>query len=199
MNFVDKNYKYILSSIISEDDYNSIKQRELVDGIISSFKFKELDVKKIGKLLDPDNISISKKTQNISNDKYTMDIPSNWDEVEDEVDGMVTYGKDTIFVFINSYDKWNYGLSDYIISYDENFEIGENFKTISKKVSQEEFGPCYNYVYTYESNGQEIRLEVHLFKKGNTIYNVTFLVDNLIYGSKNAEIINSIWSSFKLR
>ena len=142
VNFVDKNYKYILNSIISEDDYNSIKQRELVDGIINSFRFKELDAKKIGKLLDPDNIATSKKTQNISNNKYSVDIPSNWSEVEDTVDGMVTYGKDPTFVLINSYEKWNYGLSDFIQGYDETFEIGENFKTVSKTVTQEEFGPC---------------------------------------------------------
>jgi hypothetical protein len=77
--------------------------------------------------------------------------------------------------------------------------LGENFKTISKTVTEEDFGSCYNYVYTYESDGQEIRLEVHIFKKGKNIYNVSFLVDNLLYGSKNTEIFKSIWSSFKLK
>ncbi len=199
VNFVDKNYKYILNSIISEDDYNSIKQRELVDGIINSFRFKELDAKKIGKLLDPDNIPTSKKTQNISNNKYSFDIPSNWSKVEDTASDMVTYGKDPAYVLIGSYDNLNYSLSDFAQGYDETFEVGENFKKVSKTVTQEVFGSCYNYVYTYESSGQEIRLEVHIFKKGNTIYNVTFLVDNLLYGSKNADTFNSVWSSFKLK
>jgi hypothetical protein len=183
------------ANIISEDDYNSVKQRELIDGIISSFRFKQLDVKKTGKLMDPDNIAISKKTQNISNDQYSMDIPSNWDEIGDEVDG---YGDSTACFFINS-DNWNYSLSDYTQSYDENFKVGENFKTISKTVTQGEFGSCYNYVYTYESDGKEVRLESHIFKKGNNIYSVSFVLDNLYYGSKYTEILNNIWKSFKLK
>lgn len=199
VNFVDKNYKYILSSIISEDDYNSIKQRELVDGIISSFKFKELDVKKIGKLLDPNNIAVSKKTQTISKELYSIDIPNNWDEMDVDIDGMETYGDEPIYAMVTNYDDYEYSLSQFVEDYNNNLKIGDNFKIVSKTVTQEEFGSCYNNVYTYESDGLEYRLESRIIKKGNRIFNISFIVDNLYYGSKNAEIINNIWSSFKLK
>jgi hypothetical protein len=89
--FIDKNYKYILSSQLLDKDYNDVKQKELVDGIINSFNFKELETKKIGKLLDPNKIDLSKKTQKIYNDLYSIDIPFNWKEDSETMKSIEVY------------------------------------------------------------------------------------------------------------
>lgn len=197
--FADKDYKYILNCEISEKDYNDSKQKTLIDGMINSFTFKELNVKTIGKLLDPDKIILSKKTQNISEDLFSMDIPYNWIESKDNTETNICYYKGSSSVGVGIYD--GNSLSQFIASLDDYYKkkVGKDFKIESKTSVSDKGTTCYKYVFIYNEDECECREEMYVIQKGNKIFAVFFDVTNLLYGTENINTFNEIWNSFTLK
>jgi len=198
--FTDKNYKYILSSELSGKDYCDSKQKKLVDGIISSFKFTELNAKTIGKLLDPEKVILTKKTRNISSDLFSMDIPFNWIDSEDNSKTFENYFLNSANVSVVTYDDID-SISDFISYLDTTFakKTDKNFKVESKTILTEKGTTCYKYSIIYNANDIEYKEDLYLLQNGSKILGVDFVIKNLNYGTENIKIFNEIWNSFTLK
>jgi hypothetical protein len=198
--FADSNYKYILNVELSDTNYNDSSQRALVEGMINSFTFKELNSKTIGKLLDPDKIVLSDKTRNISESAYSMDIPFNWSEREGSDSDIKSYGKGELNVNVGSYDDVT-SMSDFINFLDGHYKdkTNDKFRVESKTTISDKGTVCYKYVLIYEYEDSEYREDMYFIQKGNTVYSVDFMTNNLFYCDKNVKIFNAIWNSFKFK
>lgn len=197
--FTDKNYKYVLCYELSEEDYNNFKLKKMVDGMISSFSFKELNPKTIGKLLDPDKVVLAKKSRSISDDLYQMNIPFNWVTSDDNTDNFKEYYKGSSSVTVSVYD--GNSLYDFINYLDEYYQkkVGKDFRIESKTTITEKNTTCYKYVFIYESDGCEYRKELYVIQKGTKVISVYFDINNLLYGTKNINTFSEIWNSFTLK
>lgn len=198
--FADNNYKYILNVELLDTNYNDSAQKALVEGMINSFTFKELNSKTIGKLLDPDKIVLSDKTRNISESAYSMDIPFNWSEIEGSSSDTKSFGKDQLNVNVGIYDNVS-SMSDFINFLDGHYKdkTNDKFRVESKTTVSDKGTVCYKYVLIYEYEDSEYRDDMYFIQKGNKVYSVDFMTDNLFYCEKNMKIFNAIWNSFTLK
>lgn len=196
--FVDKNYKYIIGCEIPEKAYNNSKQRKLVEGMINSFKFSELNFKNIGKLLDPDKIVISNKPRKINNDLFSFEIPSNWKK-DTSTEENIVYSLNSMEADISVLDSIPF--NDFIKNLDDALAKmeGENFKLINKTMVPEKGINCYIYEATYVENDIEYREFTYVMDKNGKLIMVNLKVNDLFYGTKNKEILAKIWESFALK
>jgi hypothetical protein len=196
--FTDKNYKYILTSEIPEEDYNNLKQRNLVDGMINSFKFTEIDAKKIGKLLDPDKVGTSNKMRTISNDSYSIDIPTSWTVDKENTNTEQNYYSDTANVSI-SLDDYTY--SENVNYYDNKFagKAGKDFKVETNTYITDKNTSCKKYVLIFTKDKVEYREEMYIIQVGTKVFLVDLFTTNLYYGSDLTNTFNEIWNSLTFK
>ncbi|MDF2986140.1 MAG: copper amine oxidase domain protein [Eubacterium sp.] len=197
---VDGNYKYLISSEIPEDVYKNSKEKELFDGMLNSFSFKKLDAKSTGKLLDPDKVTISSdKTSTVNTDLYSVEVPFNWIEGENNTDTYKYYYKGGLSVGVGVYDVNS--ISQFIRFLDDEFakKAGKDFKLESKVTLSEKGTTCYKYVITYMQDGYEYKEEMYVIQKGNKSYVVDLISENLFYSTKTINTFNKIWQSFTLK
>lgn len=193
--FVDKNYKYIIGCEISEDDYNNSRQKRLVEGMLNSFKFTELNVKAIGKLLDPNKVIINEKQKTVNTDYFTLKIPSSFSTGVDS-EQMKSYSSNDInFMFFVQ----NMSLTDFVQEFDKSLNERTDIKIESKVTSNDKGTTNYKYVCTYEDDGVSYTEESYILENKGTVIFLDLTVKSIYYGTKNKETMNSIWQSLTLK
>ncbi len=195
--FTDKNYKYILNAELSDTDYNNSKQKSLVDGMIESFTFSELNVITVGKLLDPDKVVLPDTNRNISEDLFSIEIPFNWYENENNNDAYFNFYYNSLGVTVDIYD--GNSLYDFTLFLDSYFKEDSKSTIESKTYLTEKGMGCYKYVVLTKYGDYEYRKESYVIQKGSKIYAVTLGVDNLFYGQNTVDAFTKIWSSFSIK
>ncbi|EPR13366.1 stalk domain-containing protein [Ruminiclostridium papyrosolvens] len=197
--FVDKNYKYVLCYELPEESYNDSNKRMMVEGMVNSFRFEQLDLKATGKLMDPSQITTSTKTRTIEEDYYSFKLPSGWKTSQDNTDdnkkyyssnGDLSLSISTAELQTSSTDAFE-GLDQYF-----NSLLNKNLKLESKAAINEKGTFGYKYVFIFNESDTQYRQEVYILNKGNQIIQVTFTATNFYYGSTNKEMVSSIWNSF---
>jgi hypothetical protein len=195
---VDKNYKYILSYELSEKDYGNLQKKDFIEGMINSFKFKELNPKTIGKLLDPEKVVLTKDTRKVSKSLFSMEIPSIMKEEKNNTDEDNSYYSSTLYTSVNIIN--NSSLSSTIASLDTYFaeKSGSDYRVESKVSTTEKDMTCYKYILVYILDGIEYRDECYVLQKGSNVFIIDITVENIFYGTKNINIMNEIWKSFTI-
>lgn len=200
--FVGKNYKYVLCYELSEESYNDSNKRMMVEGMVNSFRFEQLDLKTTGKLMDPSKITTSTKTRTIEEDFYSFKLPSGWKTVQDNTDdlkkyyssdGDLTLAITTVDMKLSSSEIFA-GLDQYFNSLQE-----KNVKLESKTAINEKGTFGYKYVLILNEKDTQYRQEIYVLTKGNKAIQVSFTADSFYYGSDNKEMVSSIWNSFMLK
>ncbi len=200
--FVGKNYKYVLCYELSQESYNDSNKRMMVEGMVNSFRFEQLDLKTTGKLMDPSKVITSTKTRTIEEDFYSFKLPSGWKTVQDNTDdfkkyyssdGNLTLAITTTDMKLSSSEIFA-GLDQYFNSLQE-----KNVKLESKIAINEKGAFGYKYVLILNERGTQYRQDIYVLTKGNKALQVSFTADSFYYGSDNRELVNSIWNSVTLK
>lgn len=196
---VDKNYKYIVDIQLPDTEYNKSSKKSMLEGMLSSFKFSELDPKVTGKLLDRNKISLSNSTKNIDEALYSFKIPFNWTESAANTEISKTYFSDNMEISINTLKDVK--LPDVISIFDQQFKnlSGKDFEVVSKTWIDDKGTACCKYNIVNRQNNKEFVSMVNILQKGNNVIAVTFVCENIYLGPKNVDIINKIWESFTLK
>ena len=195
--FVDNNYKYIVCAEMSEDTYNNNKkQRKMIEGMLDSFKYKNIDTKTVGKLLDPTKITLADRYRTIEDDAYTIDIPAEWADGELNDDTYKTFSGKYISVGIGIVDQVSY-LPGFISYLDSQYAKDSSLKVQSKTTLTFNGGVGYKYIIQLtDKEGYTYRMEQYVVEKGGKAFYITFIVDNNHYSTKNMNIIDKVWQSF---
>ncbi len=200
--FADKNYKYVLCYELPEESYNDSNKRMMVEGMVNSFKFEQLDLKTTGKLMDPSKITTSAKTRTIEEDFYSFKLPSGWKTSQSNTDEFKMYnsGDEDLTLMIATTDMTT-SSTELFAGLDEHFNslLNKNLKLESKTAINEKDTFGYKYVFILNENDTQYRQEVYVLTKGNKAIQVTFLANDFYYGSANKEMVSSIWNSFTLK
>lgn len=198
----DKNYKYVLCYELPEESYNDTSKRNMVEGMLSSFKFQQLDPKTAGKLMDPSKIASSGKLHNIDEDDYSFMLPSSWEEDENNTDTSKTYyNSDGTVVLTVSTSNMNGSASDNLNYLDQYYNglVGKNLKIEGKTAINKNGAFGYKYVFITNENEREYKEELYVLTKGNKIFLVDFNVDNFYNGITNKDLVSAIWDSFSVK
>ncbi len=197
--FADNNYKYIINAEMPEEAYNNNKQRNLIEGMLNSFTYKNIDTKTVGKLLDPSKITLADRYRTIEDDGYTLDVPSEFVEDEDNDNTYKSYYNKNMSVIVEVVDDVPY-LSNFI-SFLDNYYSKDNTKKLESKTTITYNGTVgYKYIMQKtDKEGYTYRMEIYIVEKGGKAYVVTFIIDNIYYSSKNINIVDKVWQSFKLK
>ncbi|ACL76069.1 stalk domain-containing protein [Ruminiclostridium cellulolyticum] len=200
--FVGKNYKYVLCYELSEESYNDSSKRMMVEGMVNSFRFEQLDLKATGKLMDPSKITSSTKTRTFDDDYYSFKLPSGWKTSQDNTDDFKQYYSSDgyLSLAITTVDM-KLPSSDFFAGLDQYFNslVNKNLKLESKTAINEKGTFGYKYVLNLNTNDTQYRQEIYVLTKGNQAIQVTLTANSFYYGSKNKEIVSSIWNSFTLK
>ncbi len=200
--FADKNYKYVLCYELPEESYNDSNKRMMVEGMVNSFRFEQLDLKATGKLMDPSKITTSTKTRTIDDDYYSFKLPSGWKTSQDNTDELkMYYSSDGDLSVSISTAELQTSSTDSFAGIDQYFNslLNKNLKLESKTAINEKGTFGYKYVFIFNENDTQYRQEVYVVTKGNQMIQVTFTATNFYYGSTNKEMVSSIWNSFTLK
>ena len=197
---IDKNYKYNLSYLVKEDVWNDINQRMVINGIVNSFRFTELDPLVIGKLMDADKLKITGKTRAITNDAYTMQVPIDWRDFKDNEKASSGYYMDNTSVYV-TYNEANFSINDFIPYYDTQLakEFRADFKQDGKTTLNQKGTTVYQYNFTLVKEDVEYTQIEYILQKGNKIYKIDFICESLYYGPDTINTFNKIWDSFELK
>ncbi|OPX43675.1 hypothetical protein CLHUN_23950 [Ruminiclostridium hungatei] len=196
--FADKNYKYIFTLQIPQEAYNNTKQRSLCEGMLNSIKIKQLDPKVTGKLLDPKKVTLADLTRKVETAGYSMEIPFNWidSETSDGTSGI--YLDKDISASVNIVDNVP-NLSDFL-SFMNIYFNKDSYKIESMTQITDRDYSCYKFIIKYtDKDGYTSKIEQYVMQKNNKIYILSFIIDDMVYGTKNINIINKIWNSFKFK
>ncbi len=200
--FADKNYKYVLCYELPEESYNDSNKRMMVEGMINSFRFEQLDLKSIGKLMDPSKITASTKTRTIEDDYYSFKLPSGWKTNQSNTDDIKTYNSsdENLYLSITTAELKT-SSTDSFAGLDQYFNsmLNKNLKLESKTAINEKGTFGYKYVFIVNENDTQYRQELYVLTKGNEAIQVTFTATNFYYGSTNKDLVSSIWNSFTLK
>lgn len=193
---VDKNYKYILNSMIPAKEYTKSSKRNMLQGMLNSFKFAELDTKTVGKLLDRNKVILSNNTRNIDQTMYSVKLPFNWIEDDENTNDTQYYYKGSLGLSVSVFKELRLG--DVVRFYDDKFKksASEDLKLVSRTTITEKGTTCYKYVVVFKENNSEFASTIYVFQKGNNVFYVSLLCENIYYGPTNTDILNKIWESF---
>jgi len=196
--FADKNYKYIFTLQIPQEAYSNTKQRSLCEGMLNSIKIKQLDPKVTGKLLDPKKVTLADLTRKVETAGYSMEIPFNWIDSETNDGTSVIYLDKDISASVNIVDDVP-NLYDFI-SFMNIYFNKDSYKIESMTQITDRDYSCYKFIINYtDKDGYTSKIEQYVMQKNNRIYILSFIINDMVYGTKNINIINKIWNSFKLK
>ena len=196
MFFTDNSYKYIVTAQIPEEVYNNSKDRKLVEGMLNSFSFKKLDAKVTGKLLDPAKVSLSNRVRTVKDSNYTIALPINWSESENNNEEFQFYYGSEISLAVAEFEDVT-DFEEFISFLDTYYGKKADYKLQSKTVISDN---SYKYVFNVKGkDNQNIKEEFYVIHKGNKAYSLSFMVDSLYYSTMNKDIINKVWQSFSLK
>ncbi len=196
--FVDKNYKYIFTLQIPQEVYDSTRQRSICEGMLNSIRIKQLDPKITGKLLDPKKVTLADLTRKVETAGYSMEIPFNWVDGEENDNLTGIYIDKDISASVTIVD--NIPIFSDFISFMNTYFNKDAYKVESmEQITDRGYG-CFKFVINYtDKDGYNSKVEQYVMQKNNRIYVLSFIINDMVYGSKNINTVNKIWSSFILK
>lgn len=201
---IGKNYIYDIGCNMDSKTYSDSQLKSKIEAAIFSFKFEEPDPEELGVMLNPNDIESSDEMRNIKTDKYacSLNLPVSWVESEEDNNALLFYSNREGYMNFNIY------AFDNIESFNEYASLFETkFRNIAKEDSNfiidnvsdvtEKGIKMKKFKFTTKSKRNICSQDVYLLQKGNTVFMVTFTIDEIRKSPKNIKLLENIWDSMK--
>ncbi|WP_148133836.1 copper amine oxidase N-terminal domain-containing protein [Candidatus Formimonas warabiya] len=200
---IGKNYKYNVFYHVSAETYQDAKKLAKFERALNSFAFTEPDSKKVGPLMDPNDIEqpSSKIVKKNAQYKWSMEIPAYFTPLEDNNDqDSAFYGSDETMLSVRLSVLKNVQLEAMIEYFDEEFAKGVKLGTnqeADKQLITAKGTKVYQYKYVVELDQTKVRVESYFLNKNGNLYVVDIFCPEFSLSQKHQQEMEEIWQSMK--